>query len=165
MLVNFESLDDSSRVWVFQSNREFLANEMEVIKVKVENFIENWMRHGEDLKASYVIKYNQFIVLAVDEKYNGVSGCSIDASVNLMKQFEKEFGVDLTNRLNISFKDGDEINVVSLADFQKFAKQEKITFNTIVFNNMVATKADFKTKWEVEAKDSWHTRFLTKKEA
>lgn len=165
MLVNFESLDDSSRVWVFQSNREFLANEMEVIKVKVENFIENWMRHGEDLKASYVIKYNQFIVLAVDEKYNGVSGCSIDASVNLMKQFEKEFGVDLTNRLNISFKDGDEINVVSLADFQKFAKQEKITFKTVVFNNMVATKADFKTKWEVEAKDSWHTRFLTKKEA
>ena len=165
MLVNFESLDDSSRIWVFQSNREFLANEMEVIKVKVENFIENWMRHGEDLKASYLVKYNQFIVLAVDENYNGVSGCSIDASVNLMKQFEKEFGVDLTNKLNISFKDGNEINVVSLADFQKFVKQEKITFKTVVFNNMVATKADFKTKWEVEAKDSWHTRFLTKKEA
>ena len=131
----------------------------------LKNFIENWMRHGEDLKASYLVKYNQFIVLAVDENYNGVSGCSIDASVNLMKQFEKEFGVDLTNKLNISFKDGNEINVVSLADFQKFVKQEKITFKTVVFNNMVATKADFKTKWEVEAKDSWHTRFLTKKEA
>jgi len=165
MLVNFESLDDSSRIWVFQSNREFLANELEVIKVKVESFIENWMRHGEDLKASYLVKYNQFIVLAVDEKYNGVSGCSIDASVNLMKQFEREFGVDLTNKLNISFKDGNEINVVSLADFQKFAKEEKITFKTIVFNNMVATKADFKAKWEVEFKVIGHTKFLTVKEA
>lgn len=160
MLVDFESLDNSARIWVYQSNREFSANEMEIIKAKTEVFIQNWVRHGDDLKASYLIKYNQFIVLAVDENFNNVSGCSIDASVNLMKQFEKEFSLDLTNKLNISFKDSSNINVVSLADFQKFAKQEKITEKTIVFNNMVATKGDFISKWEVEAKKSWHQRFL-----
>jgi hypothetical protein len=160
MFVDFESLDNSARIWVYQSNREFLANEMVIIKTKVENFLQNWVRHGDDLKASYTIVYNQFIVLAVDENFNNVSGCSIDASVNLIKQLEKEFSIDLTNKLNISFKDNDNINVVPLADFQKFAKQEKITPKTIVFNNMVTTKGDFNLKWEVEAKDSWHQRFL-----
>lgn len=160
MLINFEDLSDTSKVWIYQSNREFSDNEIEIIKKRVEDFIGSWQRHGEDLKASYQLKYNQFIILAVDEKFNEVSGCSIDASVNLIKQFEKEFKLDLTNKLNISFKVNNNINIVSLADFQQYAKQGKINLNTIVFNNMVASKADFMNNWEVIAAKSWHKRFF-----
>jgi hypothetical protein len=160
MLVNYESLGDDARVWVYQSSREFSENELNELVAKLEAFLENWQRHGDDLKAAYKIKYNQFIVIAVDESYNSISGCSIDASVNLIKQFEKHFSIDLTNRLNISFKDNLNINVVSMANFQQFAKQKKITSNTIVFNNMVTTKGDFEHNWEVTADKSWHKRFL-----
>lgn len=160
MFVKFEDLDKNARVWIYQSNREFSNNEVEIIKEKTLDFIENWQRHGDNLKASFCIKYNQFIVLAVDENYNNVSGCSIDASVNLIKSIEKAFSVDLTNKLNISFKDANNINVVTLADFQKYVKQQKITANTIVFNNMVATKEAFENNWEVPADKSWHKRFL-----
>ena len=160
MLVDFESLAASSRIWIYQSNRGFLDNEVYEICTKIESFINNWKRHGDDLKGSYQIKYNQFIVLAVDEDYNGVSGCSIDSSVNLMKQLESELGLDLTNKLNISFKDNNNINIVSLSEFQNYAKQHKITSNTVVFNNMVLTKADLIENWEVTADKSWHKRFL-----
>lgn len=160
MYVNFEDLDDAARVWIYQSSREFSGNEVDAISLKIESFIQNWQRHGEDLKASFEIKYNQFIIIAVDENFNNVSGCSIDASVNFIKNVESEFSVDLTNKLNISFKDANNINIVSMADFQKYAKLQKITSNTIVFNNMVTTKSDFKNKWEVPAVDSWHKRFL-----
>jgi chemotaxis regulatin CheY-phosphate phosphatase CheZ len=160
MVVNFENLEDAARVWVYQSNREFSENEIKIISTKIENFLEDWQHHGDSLKSSYTIKYNQFIVIAVDEDYTEVSGCSIDASMNLIKQIEKEFSVDLTNKLNISFKDNDNINVVSLSDFQKYAQKQKITSNTIVFNNMVTTKADFENSWEVTANKSWHQRFL-----
>ncbi|WP_456460912.1 ABC transporter ATPase [Lutibacter sp.] len=160
MLINFEDLSDTSKVWIYQSNREFSDNEIEIIKKRVEDFIGSWQRHGEDLKASYQLKYNHFIILAVDEKFNEVSGCSIDASVNLIKQFEKEFKLDLTNKLNISFKVNNNINIVNLADFQQYAKQGKINLNTIVFNNMVASKADFMNNWEVIAAKSWHKRFF-----
>ena len=162
MYVNFEDLDDAARVWVYQSSREFSESEVKEISAKIEDFINNWRRHGDELKASFTIKYNQFIVLAVDESFNQVSGCSIDASVNLIKQIEKEFTADLTNKLNISFKDHSNINIVSMADFQKYAKQDKITANTIVFNNMVTTKGDFINSWEITANKSWHQRFLTK---
>lgn len=160
MLVKFEDLDDAARVWVYQSSREFSNEEVQEISLKIETFISNWKRHGDDLKASYTIKYNQFIVISVDENYNEVSGCSIDASMNLMKQLEKEFSADLTNKLNISFKDNSNINIVPMADFQKYAKQEKITSKTVVFNNMVTTKFDFENNWEVTADKSWHKRFL-----
>jgi len=160
MLVNYESLGDAARVWVYQSSREFSENEVKEINSKIELFLSNWRHHGEELKASYKIKYNQFLVIAVDEDYNAVSGCSIDASVNMIKQLEKQFSTDLTNRLNIAFKDNLNINIVSMADFQQYAKQQKITSNTVVFNNMVTTKGDFEQKWEVTADKSWHKRFL-----
>ena len=161
MLVSFDSLEDSSKIWIYQSNREFSEQEVAEISNELENFIGAWKRHGEDLKASYQIKYNQFIVVAVDENYNEISGCSIDASVNLMKQFEQKFGIDLTNKLNISFKDNNNINVVSMANFQNYAKLQKITSKTIVFNNMITNKGDFEKNWEVTADKSWHKRFLS----
>ena len=68
----FEDLDNNARVWIYQSNREFSNNEVEIIKEKTSNFIENWLRHGDHLKASFFIKYNQFIILAVDENFNEV---------------------------------------------------------------------------------------------
>ncbi len=160
MLVNFDSLENTSKIWIYQSNREFSEKEVAEISQNLENFIGAWKRHGDDLKASYQIKYNQFIVIAVDENYNEVSGCSIDASVNLIKQFEKKFDIDLTNKLNISFKDNNNINVVSMANFQNYAKQQKITSNTLVFNNMITNKGDFEQNWEVTADKSWHKRFL-----
>ena len=162
MFIDYELMPNDSRVWIYQSNREFNTDEMVVLTTKIHDFIHVWKRHGEDLKASFVIKYNQFIVLLVDEKYNNVSGCSIDASVNLIKQLENQFEIDLTNKLNISFKDNANINIVSLSDFQNYVKQEKISSNTVVFNNMVVSKADFELSWEVEARHSWHNKFLMK---
>ena len=160
MFVNFEDLDGAARVWVYQSSREFSENEVKEISLKLKGFVDNWQRHGDDLKASFCMKYNHFIVLGVDETFNNVSGCSIDASVNIIKTLENEFSVDLTNKLSISFKDASNINVVSMGDFQKFAKLQKITSNTIVFNNMIQTKGDFENNWEVTADKSWHKRFL-----
>jgi hypothetical protein len=160
MLVDFDSLENSSKVWIYQANRAFSKNEEEEIVAKIENFIAIWQVHGKDLRASYQIKYHHFIIIAVDEDFNEVSGCSIDASVNLIQQLEKKFQIDLTNKLNISFKDFNNINIVSLASFKEFAKQQKVTKNTVVFNNLVTTKADFENNWEITADKSWHKRFL-----
>jgi hypothetical protein len=160
MLVKFDSLDDSSKVWIYQSNRMFSKNEEEKVVAQIEKFITNWQAHGQDLKASYKIKYHQFIIIAVDESFNEVSGCSIDASVKLILNLEQHLNLDLTNKLNISFKDHDNINVISLLDFKNYVKQKKITENTIVFNNLIATKADFKMQWEIAAGNSWHKRFF-----
>lgn len=160
MYTPYSNLPDNSRIWIYQANRPFLIEEVEYISAKALNFIDQWTRHGDDLKASFTIQYNQFLVLAVDESFNNVSGCSIDASVRFIKELERELNIDLMNKLNISFKDGEQVNVIKLSDFQDLVKEGKITSETVVFNNMVNTIADYKTKWEVPAKESWHNRFL-----
>ena len=160
MFTEYKNLPNNSRVWIYQSDREFTAKEIEFISARAEDFINQWTRHGDDLKGSFTFKYNQFLVLAVDESFNNVSGCSIDSSVRFIQALEKELQLKLMNKMNITFKDNDHINLVKLADFQRYAKEQKVTLETIVFNNMVATKEDFENKWEVPARESWHKRFL-----
>ena len=160
MFTEYKNLPNNARVWIYQSDREFTSEEIEIVSVKAVDFINQWTRHGDDLKGSFTFKYNQFLVLAVDESFNNVSGCSIDSSVRFIQALEKELQLELMNKMNVTFKDNEHINLVTLADFQRYAKEQKITSETIVFNNMVATKQDFENNWEVPARESWHKRFL-----
>jgi hypothetical protein len=160
MYTSYNNLPNNARVWIYQSEREFTQDEIDFISENAKVFIEQWTRHGDDLKGSFTIKYNQFLVIAVDESFNDVSGCSIDASVKFVQALEQKLNIDLMDKMNISFKNQDDINIVKMSAFKEFAKAKKITPETIVFNNMVATKEDFETKWEVPANESWHSRFL-----
>ena len=160
MFVEFDKMPDTSRIWIYQSNREFSSEEENVIKRNTKKFIDNWTRHGDDLKGSFTIVYNRFVVIAVDENFANVSGCSIDASVRFIQQIQSELNIDLLNKLHIAFKTNDDVNSVSLNDFRSFIANDKITQDTIVFNNLVDTKADFESKWEVPAKESWHQRLF-----
>ncbi len=160
MYVEYKELPHTARVWVYQSDRIFTQEEVELISAKAIMFIDQWTRHGDDLKGSFAIKYNQFLVIAIDENFNSASGCSIDASVRFVKSLEKDLHIDLMDKMNVSFKDGDNINIVKLSEFQQYAKDKKITSDTIVFNNMIATKEAFENSWEIPAKESWHNRFL-----
>ena len=160
MFTEYKNIPNSARVWIYQSNRIFNPKEIEFISEKTTEFINSWTRHGDNLKGSFTIKYNQFLVLAVDESFNNVSGCSIDSSVRFIQKLEDELQLDFMDKMNVTFKDNNTINLVKLSDFQKFAKEKKINQETIVFNNMVSTKEDFENNWEVPAKESWHKRFL-----
>ena len=91
---------------------------------------------------------------------NNYSGCSIDASVHFIQQLEMDFSVDLLDKMNVSYKQGEFIAYKNLADFRKMAKEKAVSKNTIVFNNLVNNIAEFKENWEVPASDSWHNRFL-----
>ena len=160
MFTEYKNLPNNARVWIYQANREYTNKEVDFISTKTQQFINSWTRHGDNLKGSFTIKYNQFLVLAVDESFNNVSGCSIDSSVHFIQQLQNDLNIDLMDKMNVTFKDNDTVNLVKLSDFQKYAKEDKITQDTIVFNNMVNTKEDFEQKWEIPARESWHNRFL-----
>jgi len=162
MFTAYQNLPDTARVWVYQSNRAFTATEEKHIATQAIEFINQWTRHGDAVQGSFVIKYHQFLIVAVDEKITNVSGCSIDASVHFVQDLETALKIDLLNKLSVAFKDGDQINSVSMTAFQQFAKAGKITKDTLVFNNMVQTKKEVETAWEIPAGKSWHQRFLLK---
>lgn len=160
MLVDFNTLPEESRIWIYQANRSFTDTEISEIESKLDTFIKNWTAHGSDLQASYLVKYKRFIVIALNQELNKATGCSIDASVHFIQQLERDYEVDLMDKMNVSYKQGDFIAYKTLLDFKKMAKEKAISKNTIVFNNLVTNIAEFNDNWEVPASDSWHSRFL-----
>ena len=160
MIVDFNTLPEESRVWIYQANRSFTEIEIEELKSRLEVFLENWTAHGGELQAGYNILYKRFIVIGLNQQSNKATGCSIDASVHFIQHLEKEYNVDLLDKMNVSYKQGEFIAYKTLTDFRKMAKDRAVSKNTIVFNNLVATKAEFDENWEVPASESWHSRFL-----
>jgi len=160
MLVPFTELPDSSRVWIYQSNRSFTDLELQEITSQLEGFITQWTAHGADLKASFEIKYKRFITLALDQQLNAATGCSIDSSVKFIQDLEQKYDVDLLDKMNVSYKQGEFVAYKTLTDFRKMAKEKAVSKNTIVFNNLVNNKGEYLSDWEVPASDSWHNRFL-----
>ena len=104
MLVDFNTLPEESRVWIYQANRSFTEQEIEEISNKLNIFIENWAAHGSDLQAGYTVVYKRFIVIGLNQDMNSATGCSIDASVNFIQQLEKDYNVDLMDKMNVSYK-------------------------------------------------------------
>ncbi|WP_431124072.1 ABC transporter ATPase [Flagellimonas flava] len=160
MLIDFESLADNSRIWIYQSNRSFTEHELKEIEAGLSGFLQEWTAHGSDLQAGFEIRYKRFIIIGLDQSQSSASGCSIDASVHFIQSLEQKHGVELMDRMNVSFKQGEFIAYKSLKDFKKMAKAKSISKNTIVFNNLVANKLEYMEHWEVPAEESWHSRFL-----
>ena len=160
MTVEFSSLPQTARIWIYQCNRSFTLDEIQEISFKLQTFLEGWTAHGADLKAAFEIRYKRFIVIGLDQNQQLASGCSIDASVNFIQQLETAFKVDLLDKLNVSYKQGDYIAYKPLKEFKKMVKDKSVSKNTIVFNHLVQTKAEYLDFWEVPAAESWHARFF-----
>ena len=160
MLVDFNILPDDSRIWIYQGSRSFSKEELVEVQEKLNDFIEDWTAHGDELRAGYEIRYNRFIILALDQSQNGASGCSIDASVHFIQSLEKKYQLELLDKMNVSYKQGEFVAYKTLTDFKKMAKQKAVSKRTIVFNNLVANKQEYKEHWEVPASESWHARFM-----
>ncbi|MEZ0006403.1 hypothetical protein ABH942_001773 [Flavobacterium sp. 28YEA47A] len=160
MYIPFENMPDESKIWIYQSNRKFSDDEMAEIESDLKAFVENWAAHGTGLEASYLLQYNRFIILAVNQEVQSATGCSIDSSVQFIQQLEQKYGVDLLDKMNVTFKLGEHIAHKPLVEFKKMAKEKAVSANTIVFNNLVNTIGEWHEYWEVPAKESWHSRFF-----
>ena len=154
-------LSDSSRVWVYTSSRVFTSSEVAEMNRVFSDFVSGWTAHDQRLRADYQIYENRFVILSVDESLAGASGCSIDKSVNLMKNLGSELNIDFFDRMLFSYiDDNGEVQVVSSTAFTQLHKEGVITDDTIVFNPLVKTLAQVKSDFQVKLKDSWHSNFV-----
>lgn len=160
MYVPFDTLPEESRIWIYQSNRKFSDEEFAEIEVELQQFLTGWAAHGTSLESSYVLKYNRFIIIAVNQDVQAATGCSIDSSVEFIQSLERKYSVDLLDKMNVTFKQGEHIAHKPLIDFKKMVKEKSVTENTIVFNNLINNIQEFNESWEVAAADSWHSRFF-----
>jgi hypothetical protein len=152
------SFSPQSKIWIYQSNRAFTNAEVTAVQQKLDAFTSQWKAHGHQLKAKAEILHSFFIVFTVDEAAAGVTGCSIDSSVRVIKEIEQEYNVDLFDRFNIAYKIEDKVVVTNKEDFETLVNIKAVGPKTIVFNNLVQTREEFENKWETPFEQSWHSK-------
>jgi len=158
----FDQMPNHARVWVYQSNRFLTESEQEIAARSLADFCNSWNAHGAMLKAAFDIRYGLFLILAVDENINAVSGCSIDKSVGLVKALGEQFGCDFFDRKLVSFRNAhDEIELQDINQFWALRKAGLADSETVVFNNLVQTVSEFRSGWEGPFAKSWHAELFT----
>jgi hypothetical protein len=160
MYNNFEEMDNSARIWIYQSSEALPFEKIEPLSARLMNFLDDWQAHGNNLKASFTLKYSRFIIVALDEKSYQATGCSIDKLTHLIQALEGEFEISLLDRMQIAFKEEGMVNTLPMTAFRNELESGELSADTIVFNNLIETKAQLDKEWEVAVKDSWHKQML-----
>jgi len=160
MLVDFTKLPNESKIWIYQSSRKFYPQEIKEITQKIEGFLTSWNDNGTEIIASYQLKYDRFIIIAVDQTLEHLSVAAIDESVMFILDLQATYEVELLDKLNVSFKQGEYVQYKDLKEFRILIKKKAVSAKTIVFNNLINTKEELKDNWEIPITESWHNRFL-----
>ena len=160
MITDFKNIPDDSRVWIYQSNKDFSDSDIKIIENKTTLFIDNWKAHGNDLQASYLIKERRFLVIAVNEKFNSIGGCSIDYSLQLVNDISNTIKLDLLDRLLVNYRSENKIKSISLRDLKNKIKNRSFSPETIIFNTTVKTKKELSSDFELKISSSWLSKFF-----
>jgi len=150
-----ENFSSDSRVWIYQSNRLFTINEALAIEELLNDFTAKWVSHGVPVKGAGYLFFGQFIILMADERATGISGCSTDSSVRLIKDIEQRFGINMFDRTTLGFVIEDKVQLLPLSQLQYAFGNGFINADTLYFNNLVQTKEELENNWIVPVKNSW----------
>lgn len=155
-----DDFNDNSRVWIYQSSRLFLMSEAFAIEDLLKDFVSSWKSHGDAVKGYANLFFGQFIIIMADETQSGVSGCSTDSSVRIIKQIEQQFSVNMFDRQNLAFLIKDKVQLLPMSQLNYAVENNFINADTLYFNNTVLTKKELLEKWMVPVKDSWLAKRL-----
>lgn len=155
MLIDYKSLSDNSKIYIYPSNRKFYSNELLIIDERLKQFFETF----EESEISYKIKYGRFIIVFVSDK----TPLSIDLNdklVTFIFSLEKEFKLSLLDKVNVCFKQGEYVQLKEMGEFKKLIKNKGVSKKTIVFDNLIVNKKEFENCWEAPAGESWISHFF-----
>ena len=157
--IAFDQLPSDARLWIFAAERPLTAAERDRVIAEADAFIDQWTAHGVPLTAAREMRYEQFVLVGVDERAAGVSGCSIDALVRRMQQLERVLGLELVNNGPVLYREGEAVVRVPRDRFAELAASGTVSPQTRVFDNTLTRVGDLLAgKWEVPAEASWHKR-------
>ena len=154
MLVDFNTTDDQSRIWIYAAEQKLTNDQENHILKSISDHLQNWEAHKVPLAAGVTILENHFIIIALDETKNGASGCSIDTLQNKIQEIEKELSISLLNRLNVFCKIREEIKCIPT-----FRLKNEIDEDTLFYDLTIQKKSEIES-WLKPIKDGWCYSYL-----
>lgn len=161
MYVPFDQLSIHSKVWIYASQTPFSDDQVSVISHELKSFTDVWQAHGEELKASYEIKYKHFIVIGVDEAHHAPSGCSIDKSVQVIKSIESQLKIDLMNRLIVYVLENGNVKTYTAGELPLAIEEGILNIDSQIFDNTITSLQSYKNDWLKPVHGTWLKRYFT----
>lgn len=159
--LNHIEFPDHSRVWIYQADRKLNFDEQVKLTEAGSAFVQQWAAHGNQLMAGFFVVLDHFLVIVLDEQVEAASGCSIDKSMKLVLDFQKELNLSFTNRLISAFYINDEVVLYPYNEVKNVLESGKISGETLVFDTAITNLNDLKTTWLKPLKDTWLKKLLT----
>jgi hypothetical protein len=160
MHIPFNQLSTESKVWIYASKTPLSDNQQKDISEILRHFTDMWQAHGAELKASFEIKHNHFIVIGVDELHHAPSGCSIDKSVQVIKDIESQFNIKLMDRMVVYVLEGDLIKVLPINKISSAIQDGELIAESQVFDNTITSMVGYKKEWVKQAQNTWLHRYF-----
>ncbi|MBC5774503.1 hypothetical protein H8S95_10560 [Pontibacter sp. KCTC 32443] len=160
MYIPFDELPSQARIWIYQASRPLTEAEQAEIKPLLLAFVTDWSSHGSDLQASAELLHGRFLVLANNESAKAASGCSIDKSVNFVRELEQRFNVSFFDRTQLAFLKEGEVELVNMSDLKGKVASGDISKDTLYFDTLVTNYGDLQAEWPRPAQQSWLSRYF-----
>lgn len=160
-IINIEQLPDSTRLWIYGAERGLNASQVTELQAGMNRFMLEWTAHKRELATGWQLKYDRFIMVAVDESRMAASGCSIDSMVRNLRHLEGLIGAEIVGTsAKVFYRDGDSaIHCVERLQFRELLATGVLNPDSIVFDNTIQTLSDLRQgNWEVPMKSSWHMK-------
>ncbi len=164
-LVELKDLPDDARTWVFGANKTLDGPASETLLSEVDRFLSQWKAHGSPLTVGRDWSYERFLTVALDQSTAGASGCSIDGLFRSLKALEPKLGASLVTSGLVFYRDeNDAIQSVDRERFSTLGAEGKIQSSTSVFDPTVTTLGEWRSRFELEASQSWHAGLIHDKQ-
>jgi hypothetical protein len=104
---------------------------------------------------------NRFAILS-GASHNGLSGCSIDSSVQNFKFFRDEYDLNALDRSLVHYRGGDgAVTALDRAAFRVEVDAGRCGADTPVFDLTIPTLGDLRAgRFEVPLADTWHAKLF-----
>ena len=159
--VDFRTLPDDARLWVFAADRPVTGPAAERLLGEVDGFLDGWAAHGQPLTCARDWREDRFLAVAVDQRAEHASGCSIDGLFRVLKGLEGELGASLLGGGRVLYRDASgAVRTASRDEFSTLATQGTVTGDTRVFDATVSTAGAWRERLEKPAEESWHAALL-----
>ncbi|MBZ0205560.1 MAG: hypothetical protein K8H89_04500 [Flavobacteriales bacterium] len=156
----FVAMPAHSRVWAYKSATAFTPEQQALIRERGEAFTGQWTSHGDDVAAAFALLDGHFVVIAADLQDMKLCGGAIDASVQFIQALEQELGLTLTDRMVVLFEKDGTVRSCRVPEVEDLLRSGTLTADTIVFDDLVATKADMDARFRTPLRNTWMARYL-----
>lgn len=160
-LVAFSTMPDDARVWVFGSEASLPADTAATTLATIDEYLSGWSAHGSPLTVARDWRDDRFLAIAVDQRAENASGCSLDALFRVLRGLEERIGSALLGSSRVYYRRTDgSIGFTDRAGFASLAEHGEIRQDTPVFDLSVQTAGAWRKRFELPVSATWHNALL-----